>query len=116
MVQARQLQRQPVPRGQRLGLVERGEAFGDAVVEAHPGGAGDQRRARSPAGGRRLERRPAGFDRLPAAAELEQQAAARHEQREAVSCVGGEGEPALDRGASAAAWRNCAASALPAAR
>ena len=99
VVQARQLELERRVGGQRLGLVERREAFGDAVAEAHARGAGDQRlSARSPglADASRAARRR--LDRFRRAAELEHQAAARHQQREADLVRRGEDEAALDQG------------------
>ena len=88
----------PAPSASGWASSSAAQALGDAVVEAHSGGHGDQRlRALAGVGGG-LERGAAGLDRVGGAAELEQQRGrAPSAARSASSCVGGEREAALDQ-------------------
>ena len=97
VVQARQVERTRGGDGQRLGLVERGEAFGDAVVEAHARGHDDQGLGPFGRADGAIEREAAGVDGFDRTAEIDQQSAARHQQREADRLLGGDRQAAVDQ-------------------
>ena len=97
VMQARQVERERGSGGQRLGLVERGEAVGDAVVDAHACGHRDQRSCAFAGVRGGLERGTRRLDRLARPADLDEQPAARHQQCESRLLRDGEREAALDQ-------------------